>query len=261
MILDQIIADRKKAVETLKQKVSLATLENVIKEERYECRDFKAALSNKRHPINIIAEVKRASPSKGMIREDFPYLEIAKAYERGGAAALSILTEPKYFLGRNEYLTQIKETVDLPILRKDFMIDAYQIYEAKAIGADAILLIVAALSKHQLKEYLDLAKTLALDALVEIHTKEELEVALEVEAEIIGINNRNLKDFHVDLATSENLGKLIPTGKVIVSESGILGIEDRNRLQATGVHALLIGESLVKSNYIEKQLQSFIKGQ
>ena len=261
MILDQIIADRKKAVESLKQNVSLATLEKIIKENRYKYRDFKTAISNQTNPINIIAEVKRASPSKGMIREDFPYLEIAVSYERGGAAALSVLTEPKYFLGKNEYLTQIKETVKLPILRKDFIIDSYQIYEAKAIGADAILLIVAALSKHQLKEYLALAKTLSLDVLVEVHDKEELEIALEVGVEIIGINNRNLKDFHVDLATSEVLRKFIPTGKVIVSESGVHDMADRNRLQAIGVHALLIGESLVKSNQIEEKLQSFIKGE
>jgi len=182
---------------------------------------FKEALKNKEKPLNIIAEVKKASPSKGLICKEFNYMDIAKAYEKGQAAALSVLTEPRYFQGSNQYLTEIKEVVGLPVLRKDFIIDPIQIYEAKAIGADALLLIVAALTEKELKIYLNLATTLGLDALVETHNEEEVKIALEAGAEIIGVNNRDLQTFNVTLDTSEKLRNLIPREKVFVSESGI----------------------------------------
>ena len=246
MILDQIIADRKIAVETLKQTMTISDFEEQIQASTIKHYSFKEALRNKEKPLNIIAEVKKASPSKGLICNDFRYIEIAKAYEEGGAAAISVLTEPKYFQGSNEYLTEIKKVVNLPVLRKDFIIDPIQIYEAKAIGADAILLIVAALSERELGTYLEIARELALDALVETHNEEEVKTALTVGAEIIGVNNRDLQTFNVTLDTSERLRKLIPEDKIFVSESGIRTEEDIRRLKSLKVGAVLIGESIVK---------------
>ena len=259
MILDQIIADRRKAVETLKKTTTINNLEKQIVASTIKHYSFKEALMNQDKPLNIIAEVKKASPSKGLICKDFNYLEIAKAYEKGQAAALSVLTEPKYFQGSNQYLTEIKEIVNLPVLRKDFIIDAFQIYEAKAIGADALLLIVAALTPKELQEYLRLATNLGLDALVETHNKEEVEVALEAGAKIIGVNNRDLQTFNVSLETSERLRSLIPKDKVFVAESGIHTVEDIRRLKALSVDAVLIGESVVKVDNPVNKLQELIQ--
>ncbi len=197
--------------------------------------------------VNVIAEVKKASPSKGIIAEDFPYMDIAKDYEIGKASAISVLTEPKYFKGDNRYLKDIKDSVSCPILRKDFIIDEWQIYEAKTIGADAILLIVAGLSKSQIKEYLELATSLNLEVLVETHDESEVGTALEIGASIIGINNRNLKTFDVSLEITHRLRKLIPQEKICVSESGINTREDMIRLQEIGCDAALIGESLMRA--------------
>lgn len=258
MILDQIIADRKVAVETLKQTMTISDFEKQILSSTIRHYSFKEALKNNEKPLNIIAEVKKASPSKGLICKEFNYVDIAKAYEKGGAAALSVLTEPKYFQGSNQYLTEIKEVVGLPVLRKDFIIDPIQIYEAKAIGADALLLIVAALTEKELKTYLNLAIALGLDALVETHNEEEVKVALEAGAEIIGVNNRDLQTFNVTLEISEKLRKLIPREKVFVSESGIHTEEDIRRLKALSIDAALIGESVVKEKDPVEKLKKLI---
>jgi len=254
MILDQIIADRKRAVEAHKEQYSITKLMGDIEYQNFAAVDFKKALKKEDgSPINIIAEVKKASPSKGLICQDFDYLGIAKDYERGGASAISVLTEPKYFQGDNSYLTAIKEKIRLPILRKDFIIDEWQIYEAKSIGADAILLIVAALSKTQLRSYLRLARSFKLQTLVETHDEKEVETALAAGAEIIGVNNRNLQTFEVSLETSAKLRTLVPKDKVFVAESGIRTIEDIAILKKLGCDAVLIGESLmIASNRVEK---------
>ena len=254
MILEQIMRDRKKAVEDLKEAYPIGKLMGDIEFQNFKAIDFKRALQRKeREGMRIIAEVKKASPSKGLIAPDFQYLEIAKEYESGGASAISVLTEPKYFQGDNRYLTAIKESVNLPVLRKDFIIDEWQIYEAKAIGADAILLIVAALEKAQLRSYLKLARELDMEVLVETHDEREVACALEVGAEVIGVNNRNLKTFEVSLETSVRLRQLIPKEKVFVAESGIHTKEDMSLLKELGCDAALIGESLmVAPNRIEK---------
>lgn len=210
-------------------------------------KDFAAALGQP--GLNIIAELKKASPSKGVIAPDFEhiYLDKAKAYEEGGAAAISCLTEPQFFLGSDEYLKQVRKAVALPILRKDFTVDEYQIYEAKAIGADAVLLICSILNGSQLAEYLALASELKLAALVEVHDAAELQQALASGAEIIGVNNRNLKDFTVDTANSLNLRRQVPQDKIFVAESGITGSADARRLQKAGVNAALVGEALMRT--------------
>lgn len=254
MILDQIIADRKKAVAILKEQYSASQLMGDIEFQNFATVDFKKALKREEEsPINIIAEVKKASPSKGLICQAFDYLGIAKDYQKGGASAISVLTEPKYFQGNNSYLTAIKESVGIPILRKDFIIDEWQIYEAKSIGADAILLIVAALSKAELISYLSLARSLNLQTLVETHDEKEVDTALAAGAEIIGVNNRNLQTFEVSLETSAKLRALVPKDKVFVAESGIHTVADMVLLKELGCDAALIGESLMTApNRVEK---------
>ncbi|MBE6022193.1 MAG: indole-3-glycerol phosphate synthase TrpC [Cellulosilyticum sp.] len=258
MILNEILANRKKAIADLKETITISTLEKQISALNIRHLSFKEALKKQDKPLNVIAEVKKASPSKGLICKAFNHLEIAKSYEKGQAAALSVLTEPTYFQGCNQYLTEIKGEVCLPVLRKDFIIDPFQIYEAKAIGADAILLIVAALSPRELKVYLDLANQLELDVLVETHNEQEVKIALEAGAEIIGVNNRNLQTFEVSLEISERLRKLIPKEKVFVAESGIHTVEDIKRLKALEINAVLIGESVVKAQNPKDKLQELI---
>lgn len=206
---------------------------------------FKDALSGA--GIHLICEVKKASPSKGIIAEEFPYVEIAKDYERGGASAISVLTEPYYFLGSNEYLREIRKEVSIPILRKDFIVDEYQIYETKALGADACLLICAILDQDTLTEYLNLAHRLGLSALVETHDEAEIGMAVKAGAGIIGVNNRNLKDFSVDISHSQELRRLVPDGTIFVAESGIREKEQVVQLYREGVNAVLIGETLMRA--------------
>ena len=248
MILDQIIHDRRKDIEALKTLTRIDDFMAQIESNPYPKRSFWGQFSEGGLSPSIIAEVKKASPSKGLICADFDYIQIAKDYEAGGAAALSVLTEPRYFLGDNRYLTQIKEVVQLPLLRKDFMIDEWQIYEAKAIGADAILLIVAALTPKEIEHFMKVAQSLELDCLVETHDEEEVKIALEANAEIIGVNNRNLKTFEVSLEVSQRLRKLIPPDKLFVAESGIHTKKDVDYLRKLGIDAMLIGESIVKSS-------------
>lgn len=199
--------------------------------------------------MSFICEIKKASPSKGLISPDFPYMEIAKKYNKC-ADVISVLTETDYFLGKDEYLTNVKSLVDIPVLRKDFIISEYQIYEAKAIGADAILLIVAILDKDTLKRYLDLAHSIGLGCLVEAHDDAEVKIALEVGARVVGVNNRNLKDFTIDMQNSINLRNLAPKSVKFVSESGIKERADIKKLEDNDVDAVLIGETLMRSDDI-----------
>lgn len=206
---------------------------------------FKKALSG--DEISFICEVKRASPSKGLIAPDFPYLDIARDYEKAGASAISCLTEPFWFKGKDEYLTEISQAVKIPVLRKDFTVDEYMIYQAKTLGASAVLLICSILSKEQLSEYLGIAHSLGLSALVEAHDEEEVRTALAVGAGIIGVNNRDLRTFTVDINNSARLRKLVPPEVLFVSESGIKTAADIEALRSNGTNAVLIGETLMRS--------------
>ena len=247
MILDDIAAFTRTRVEALKKAKSLYAVRDEA-EGRPVGKDFQAALAV--HGLSVIAELKQASPSKGLIAPDFEriYLGKARQYEEGGAAAISCLTEPKFFLGSDEYLRQVRAAVQLPILRKDFTVDEYQIYEAKCLGADAVLLICSLLSQGQLAEYLCQAHELGLTALVEAHDADEVGSALAAGAAIIGVNNRNLKDFSVNPLNSLRLREQIPAEKLFVAESGIAKASDCAGLKAAGVQAVLVGEALMRSS-------------
>lgn len=247
MILDDIAEYTKKRVQRLKDKKSLYAVRDEA-EGRPEGKNFKAALAAP--SLSVIAELKQASPSKGLIAPDFEAIYLAKAceYEAGGAAAISCLTEPQFFLGSDEYLQNVRKAVELPILRKDFTVDEYQIYEAKNLGADAVLLICSLLSVAQLQEYLQQAHELGLSALVETHDASEVQAALAVGAEIIGVNNRNLKDFSVNPLNSLRLREEIPADKIFVAESGIQQASDTAGLKSAGVQAVLVGEALMRSD-------------
>jgi len=254
MILDQIIETKKEEVAKLKSETSVARLCSAIT-ELPPCRDFRAAASGR--PCAIIAEVKCASPSRGRLVEHFDPLSIAGIYEQSGAAAISVLTDEKYFCGHKTYLTEIKNKVRIPILRKDFIIDPLQLYETRAIGADAVLLIVRVLGQT-LSEYILLAKELGLSPLTEVHSSDELDMALAAGAEIIGINNRNLDTFATDIKTSRDLKGRIPAGLAVVAESAIKDRADIEYLMEAGIHAFLIGEGLVTAANIGKKLQAFM---
>lgn len=259
MILEKIAVRTVERVAELKQK---KPLENVISEANALVQNknldiltsfpFEKALSAE--SLSFICEIKKASPSQGVIAKEFPYLQIAKDYEEAGAAAISILTEPYWFQGQDQYLLEINQEVSLPILRKDFIVDSYQIYESKIIGASAILLICALLNTDTLKDYLDIAHSLGLSALVEAHTEEEVRSALAAGARVIGVNNRNLKTFEVDITTSIRFRSLVPEGILFVSESGIKSPEDVARLKENKTDAVLIGESLMRSKNKKEQL-------
>lgn len=206
---------------------------------------FEQAL--KKSGISYICEVKKASPSKGIIAEDFPYLEIAKDYEKAGASAISVLTEPQWFKGSDDYLREIAASVNIPVLRKDFTVDVYQIYEAKLLGASAVLLICAILDEETIREWIGVCDSLGLSALVEAHTKEEVGTALRAGARVIGVNNRNLKDFSVDLSTCTTLRPLVSDDKIFVAESGIRNSDDIADLRNAKVDAVLIGETLMRA--------------
>lgn len=285
-ILEEIARERRKAVEEEKKLLSLMELERLLEEREVlgkarlnkealekaslknevlrddevspkalatEDKSFYQALA--KEGLSIIGEVKKASPSKGIIVEDFPYLQIAKDYEAAGIDAISCLTEPKYFLGKDQYLQEIAEAVSVPVLRKDFLIDPYQIYQAKLLGAKAILLIVSLLGEKELKEFLGIAEKLGLDALVECHDEEEIRCALSVGAEIIGVNNRNLKTFSVNMENSLSLRNLVPKGQLFVAESGMSKPEELRLLEEAGVDGVLIGESLMRAESKKEKLQ------
>lgn len=217
-------------------------------------RPFFLEEALKKDGVSFICEVKKASPSKGIIAEDFPFEKIAEEYEDAGADAISVLTEPEFFKGSDEYLAKIRERVSLPLLRKDFTIDPYQIYEAQEIGADAVLLICSLLDEKRLSEYIKICDSLALSALVEAHDGDEVKLALKCGARIIGVNNRNLRDFTVDVSNSLRLRSLVPKDIIFVSESGIKTRGDVERLEEKNVDAVLIGETFMRSENKKKAL-------
>ncbi|WP_270505077.1 indole-3-glycerol phosphate synthase TrpC [Eubacterium limosum] len=253
MILDKLAASARVRVDRLKAERSLESVREEalsIKPEKPFC--FEAAL--KKEDIAFICEVKKASPSKGLIAPDFPYVHIARDYEAAGADAISVLTEPEYFLGSDDYLSAVKRAVNIPVIRKDFTIDPYQIYEARIIGADAVLLICAFLDTEVLTEYIRIADTLGLTALVEAHDAAEVASALEAGARVIGVNNRNLKTFEVDIENSARLRQLVPEHITFVSESGIKTPGDIDALRKNGTDAVLIGETLMRSSRKAEEL-------
>jgi len=255
-ILDKIVAEKQREVSRSKQTRPEAVV-GAAALLRRDFRDFKESLQRS-DGISLIAEVKKASPSAGVIREDFDPVAIAKEYESAGAAACSVLTDRKFFQGRLSFLSAVRDAVQVPLLRKDFVIDEYQIYESAAAGADAILLIVAILDSERLRKFLELSKQYRLAVLVEIHDEAEKEIALKAGAEVIGINNRNLKDFSVSLSTTEKLAKGIAGKCVLVAESGIHTRADVERVRAAGVDAILVGESLMKSGNISGKVRELL---
>lgn len=241
-ILEEIIAARRRRLTIAKQRMPLIMLKKAMEVERV-ARDFAAAISGP--GLHVIAEMKKASPSRGALREEYRPRELAQGYEAGGAAALSVLTEEDYFHGSLTDLMDARDAVGLPVLRKDFLVDPYQVYESVAAGADAVLLIVAALGDDDLRAMIEISRSLRVAALVEVHREEELERALAAEAKIVGVNNRNLKTLEVDLETSFRLRTKIPSSCLAVSESGIKTPEDLRRLSEAGFNAALIGERLL----------------
>ncbi|TCZ81207.1 indole-3-glycerol phosphate synthase TrpC [Paenibacillus albiflavus] len=250
MFLDRIVASKQIEVSQLKEGLSINEAEKVIA-ELPPCLGFERHLTaNKRRPMGLIAEVKKASPSKGLIRADFDPVGLAIDYERAGADCISVLTDQTYFQGNNDYLTMIRRHVNVPLLRKDFTIDPLQIYEARMIGADAVLLIAAILTDKQLRQYLNLTRQLGMDALVEVHDQDELERALTLDVSLIGINNRNLRTFETSLSTTENLISLVPSHCTVVSESGISGSDDIEYLYQAGARGVLVGEHFMKQHSV-----------
>lgn len=256
MILDEIIA---KKIESVNKRKEITPKEVVYKKamdlaKKAEGLSLERCLLKKN--LTVIGEFKKASPSKGIILKDFDVYEIFNYYSYIGVDAFSVLTEEEFFLGKDEYLEDVKKYSNLPILRKDFIVDTYQIYESKALGANVILLIVAAL-KDRLKEFYDIAKICNLEVLVEVHNKEELDIALECDCKIIGINNRNLKNFETSLDKTKELIKYIPKDKLVISESGISSIEDLESLRALGVNGVLIGELFMRNMSNEEFIQNY----
>ena len=245
-ILDKLAAHAIERVAEAKKYISDAEICRLAMSMPKGELSFEKAL--RKPDVSFICECKKASPSKGLISEDFPYLQIAKDYEAAGADCISVLTEPKWFLGSNEYLREIAANVSIPCLRKDFTIDEYMIYEAKTLGASAILLIVSILSEAQLREYIKICDELGLSALVEIHDENEALTAINAGARLIGVNNRNLKDFSVDTENSRRLRNLIPRDILFVSESGVKTAADVQSLREIGADAVLIGETLMRAD-------------
>ncbi len=272
MILDTLAASTRRRVEAAKEKIPLSTMIDLASQASESEREvpltsvqrnvtkervlsFEKAL--KAPGMSFICEVKKASPSKGLIAPDFPYVDIAKDYEAAGASAISVLTEPEYFLGSNEYLKEIRRHVSVPLLRKDFTVDPYQIFEAKVIGASAVLLICALLDTETLRTGIHLCDSLGMSALVEAHDEEEIKSALQAGARIIGVNNRNLKTFSVDFSNSIRLRSLVPDGVLFVAESGVKSADDIRLLHEAGVDGVLIGETLMRSADKKKILDSW----
>jgi indole-3-glycerol phosphate synthase len=254
-MLDRIIAQRKEEVEQRKKVATVAYLQERIARQK-PTLDLAPALKGDR--LRLIAEVKQASPSRGVLSPNFNPTELARRYGEGGAAAISVLTEGNYFMGSIEHLPAIKEVVGLPLLRKDFIFDDYQIYESRAYGADALLLIAAILSQRQLGELVSLSHSLGLRCLVEVHNEDEVERAVLSEAAIIGINNRDLKTLSVDINVTRRLRPLVPKEKTVVSESGIKSRKDIEMLRKWGVHAVLVGEALVTADNIAGKMKELL---
>lgn len=242
-ILENIADHAKIRVRIAQEKLPFNVMRNLSYAKPAPNFSFKKTLQ--KEELSFICECKKASPSKGIIAQNFPYLQIAKAFEDAGADCISVLTEPKYFQGADQYLQEIASTVKLPCLRKDFVVDEYMLYEARLLGASGVLLICSLLTDGQLKDYLAICNELKLDALVEVHTEKETEKALNAGAEIIGINNRDLKSFTVNLDTTARLREMIPNNIIVVSESGISSADDIAILKKIGVNGVLVGEALM----------------
>ena len=258
MILDDILLQKRKDLEELKARMPLQRLQRIIeKTERPKPRSFRNALLSTKH-INIIAELKKASPSEGVLRENFQPLRIASLYEFAGACAISVLTESHFFKGRPSYLKTVRQVTRLPLLRKDFIFDRFQLYESALLEADAFLLITSILSEHELKDLISLGRTLRMDALVEVHSDAELKKAVDAGATIIGINNRDLKTLAVDPDRAMQMIPHIPKGIAIVVESGLTTHEELMRYKSMGAHAFLIGSTLMKSKDIAATLQKLL---
>jgi indole-3-glycerol phosphate synthase len=257
MILDRIVEVKREEVALLARSFDRARVEESIG-QLPPTRGFRQALATAEDDVALIAEVKKASPSKGVIRADFDPVGIAKTYERAGAHCLSVLTDVQFFQGSPEFLRQIRDQVELPLLRKDFVIDERQIYEARLLGADCVLLIAAILSTEQIGEYLEVAAALGLDALVEVHDEEEMERVLGTKATLIGVNNRNLQDFTVDLRTTERLARMVPEGRLLVSESAIVTHDDVRFVQEAGARAILVGETLMRDPLIVPSVEALL---
>ncbi|GAB4541729.1 MAG: indole-3-glycerol phosphate synthase TrpC [Thermodesulfovibrionia bacterium] len=252
-MLEEILRNKREEIKERKMSVSLRELKDRARDAQ-PTRNLKDAIKRKGGPLRLIAEVKRASPSSGIIRTDFNLNEILSIYEERGVDAISILTDERFFGGRIDYLNIAKKLTTRPTIRKDFIIDDYQLYESRVHGADGVLLIVSALERSQLIDLMGIAKELSLDCLIEVHDYRELDTALYCDAEIIGINNRNLKTLRIDLDTTFELIKDMPDDRVIVSESGIETRGDVERIEATRVDAILVGTSLMKSRDISKKI-------
>jgi indole-3-glycerol phosphate synthase len=266
MFLEQIVAQTRRRVHQAKENLPLAELRRRVEfhSGAAAVHTSGAAFATALRPdgaaargMNFICEVKKASPSKGLIAAAFPYLQIAREYAAAGAAAISVLTEPDFFRGADAYLEEISHAVTVPLLRKDFVIDEYQIYQAPPLGAAAVLLIVALLDLPQLRDFLALTTQLGLAALVETHTEKEVEIALAADAAILGVNNRNLQTFAVDLQTTPRLRRRIPASKIVVAESGIQTVADLQCLAACGVDAVLVGETLMRETDKTARLQEW----
>jgi indole-3-glycerol phosphate synthase len=252
-ILEKIAARKKERLESLKTRVPLPELKSKIRGTDAP-RDFLKAIKRNSGPIRMIAEIKKASPSKGLIRKDFDHIVIASIYNSKGVDAVSVITEEDFFQGNIDFLLDVKKTVTMPVLRKDFIFDEYQIYEARANGADALLLIAAMLDRTQAIEYLHLSRELGLSVLFEVHDIGELEKALRIEAPIIGINNRDLKTLSIDLLTSLRLKQEIPGDRIVVSESGIREREHVVEIESAGIDAMLVGTCLMASPDIGRKI-------
>ncbi|MBP3761756.1 MAG: indole-3-glycerol phosphate synthase TrpC [Ruminococcus sp.] len=244
-ILDKLAETALKRVENAKKLHSYDEVKNKALSMKKSCFEFENAL--KKPDISFICECKKASPSKGIIAENFPYLQIAEEYEKAGADCISVLTEPEYFLGSDKYLREIAENVNIPCIRKDFTVDDYMIYEAKILGAGAVLLICSILTEKQIHDYINVCDELGISALVEAHDGDEIKIALSAGARIIGVNNRNLKDFSVNTDNSRKMRELVPDDIIFVSESGVKSAEDIKLLREIGADAVLIGETLMKA--------------
>lgn len=257
MILDQIVSHNRQELEYKKRSLPLAEVQRLASGQP-PALDLAAALRG--DGIKLIAEVKKASPSRGVIRHDFDPVEIARIYADNGAAAISVLTEAKHFQGSLDHLKDIRKALSnkLPLLRKDFIFDSYQVYESRAYGADGLLLIVAILEPEKLQELLRISRELKMNCLVEVHNEAEVEIALKSEARIIGINNRDLTTFNVDIAITERLRPLIPPDRIVVSESGIKERADIEKLSQLGVDAVLIGESLMSAPDIAAKMRELL---
>ncbi len=258
-IIKRIAADKRMQVAQEKKEISYEKLKEMAMAAKSSLPDFIFEETLQKDGVSFICEVKKASPSRGIISKDFPYMDIAREYERAGADCISVLTESKYFLGNDRYLSDIRKAVNLPIIRKDFIVDTYQIYQAKVIGANAVLLICSLMNVEFLEECIGTCNKLGISALVEVHSEDEVQMAIRAGARMIGVNNRNLKDFSVDVHNSIRLRKLVPKEMVFIAESGIRTRDDIKALEKEGVNAVLVGESLMQSESKEQKLKE-LKG-